>query len=153
MDAATHARLERLALDQGTTLFTVVQAALAATLTRHGAGTDLPLGTVVAGRDDEALNDLVGFFVNTLVLRCDTSGDPRFSELVGRVRETGLAAYAHQELPFDLVVEHLNPARSTARHPLVQVIVQVHPAEPQTLRAARWPGRRWGRTPGSRSST
>ncbi|MFD8979786.1 amino acid adenylation domain-containing protein [Streptomyces sp. NPDC059564] len=132
VDAATHARLERLALDHGTTLFTVVQAALAATLTRHGAGTDLPLGTVVAGRDDEALNDLVGFFVNTLVLRCDTSGDPRFSELVGRVKETGLAAYAHQELPFDLVVEHLNPVRSTARHPLVQVIVQVHPAEPRT---------------------
>ncbi|MET8751561.1 amino acid adenylation domain-containing protein [Streptomyces sp. NPDC004667] len=130
VDAATHARLERLALEHGTTLFTVVQAALAATLTRHGAGTDLPLGTVVAGRDDEALNDLVGFFVNTLVLRCDTSGNPRFSELVGRVRETGLAAYAHQELPFDLVVEHLNPQRSTARHPLVQVIVQVHPTEP-----------------------
>ncbi|GLV86878.1 hypothetical protein Slala03_65670 [Streptomyces lavendulae subsp. lavendulae] len=130
VDAATHARLERLALEHGTTLFTVVQAALAATLTRHGAGTDLPLGTVVAGRDDEALDELVGFFVNTLVLRCDTSGNPRFSELVGRVRETGLAAYAHQELPFDLVVEHLNPQRSTARHPLVQVIVQVHPAEP-----------------------
>ncbi|MFJ6722848.1 amino acid adenylation domain-containing protein, partial [Streptomyces sp. NPDC091259] len=132
LDAATHARLERLALEHGTTLFTVVQAAFAAVLTRHGAGTDLPLGTVTAGRDDEALTDLVGFFVNTLVLRCDTSGDPRFSELLRRVRDTDLAAYAHQDVPFDLVVERLNPVRSTAHHPLVQAIVQVHPAEPQT---------------------
>ncbi|MFD3807766.1 amino acid adenylation domain-containing protein [Streptomyces sp. NPDC058619] len=132
LDAATHARLERLALDHGATLFMVVQAALAATLTRHGAGTDLPLGTVIAGRDDEALDDLVGFFVNTLALRCDTSGDPRFDELLLRVRDTDLAAYAHQDLPFDLVVEQLNPVRSTAHHPLVQAVVQVHPAEPQT---------------------
>ncbi|WP_327250872.1 non-ribosomal peptide synthetase [Streptomyces sp. NBC_01244] len=130
LDADVHARLERLALDHGASVFMVVQAALAATLTRHGAGTDLPLGTVVAGRDDEALNDLVGFFVNTLVLRCDTSGDPRFADLLERVKDTDLAAYAHQDLPFDLVVEQLNPARSTAHHPLVQVVVQVHPAEP-----------------------
>ncbi|MGW7192452.1 non-ribosomal peptide synthetase, partial [Streptomyces sp. NPDC054838] len=131
LDAATHARLEQLALEHGTTLFTVVQAAFAALLTRHGAGTDLPLGTVTAGRDDEALSDLVGFFVNTLVLRCDTSGDPRFSELLRRVRDTDLAAYAHQDVPFDLVVERLNPVRSTAHHPLVQAIVQVQPAEAQ----------------------
>ncbi|MGI5446172.1 amino acid adenylation domain-containing protein [Streptomyces sp. CA-243310] len=132
LDADTHARLERLALDRGTTVLTVVQAALAATLTRHGAGTDLPLGTVTAGRDDEALDDLVGFFVNTLVLRCDTSGDPSFAELLERVRDTALGAYAHQELPFDLVVEQLNPVRSTAHHPLTQVIVQVQPDEPRT---------------------
>ncbi|MFJ5548060.1 amino acid adenylation domain-containing protein [Streptomyces sp. NPDC093225] len=131
LDAAVHARLERLALEHGASLLMVVQAALAAVLTRHGAGTDLPLGTVVAGRDDEVLDDLVGFFVNTLVLRCDTSGDPGFGELLDRVRETDLAAFAHQELPFDLVVERLNPARSTARHPLVQTIVQVQPAEPE----------------------
>ncbi|MFG2753360.1 amino acid adenylation domain-containing protein [Streptomyces xanthophaeus] len=131
LDAGTHARLEALALEHGATLFMVVQAAFAAALTRHGAGTDLPLGTVVAGRDDEALDDVVGFFVNTLVLRCDTSGDPRFTELLGRVRDTDLAAYAHQDLPFDLVVEQLNPVRSTAHHPLVQAVVQVQPAEPQ----------------------
>ncbi|MGW7344869.1 amino acid adenylation domain-containing protein [Streptomyces sp. NPDC054854] len=140
VDAATHARLERLALDHGATLFTVVQAAFAATLTRHGAGTDLPLGTVVAGRDDEALDDLVGFFVNTLALRCDTSGDPRFTELLGRVRDTAYAAYAHAELPFDLVVEQLNPVRSTAHHPLVQAVVQVQPAEAGPPRATALAG-------------
>ncbi|MGW7052598.1 amino acid adenylation domain-containing protein [Streptomyces sp. NPDC054887] len=129
VDADTHARLEALALEHGATLLMVVQAALAAVLTRHGAGTDLPLGTVVAGRDDQALDELVGFFVNTLVLRTDTSGNPSFAELLERVRETDLAAFAHQQLPFDLVVEELNPVRSTAHHPLVQVMVQVHPAE------------------------
>jgi amino acid adenylation domain-containing protein len=132
LDADVHARLERLALDHGATLFMVVQAALASLLTRHGAGTDLPLGTVVAGRDDEVLDDLVGFFVNTVVLRCDTSGNPRFGELLDRVLTTDLAAFAHQELPFDLVVERLNPRRSTDRHPLVQTVVQVEPADPVT---------------------
>ncbi|MEV4948952.1 amino acid adenylation domain-containing protein [Streptomyces sp. NPDC053755] len=129
VDADVHARLEALALEHGATLLMVVQAAFAAVLTRHGAGTDLPLGTVVAGRDDQSLDDLVGFFVNTLVLRTDTSGNPSFAELLTRVREADLAAFAHQQLPFDLVVERLNPVRSTAHHPLVQVMVQVHPAE------------------------
>ncbi|MFD5098044.1 amino acid adenylation domain-containing protein [Streptomyces albidochromogenes] len=129
LDADTHARLEALALEHGATLLMVVQAALAAVLTRHGAGTDLPLGTVVAGRDDQALDELVGFFVNTLVLRTDTSGNPPFAELLDRVRKSDLAAFAHQQLPFDLVVEELNPVRSTAHHPLVQVMVQVHPAD------------------------
>ncbi|MGV9312184.1 amino acid adenylation domain-containing protein [Streptomyces sp. NPDC003691] len=133
LDAAVHAALERLALAHGATLLMVAQAALAAVLTRHGAGTDLPLGTVVAGRDDQALDELVGFFVNTLVLRTDTGGNPSFGELLDRVRETDLAAFAHQQLPFDLVVEELNPVRSAAHHPLVQVMVQVHPAEPVSV--------------------
>ncbi|MET7343365.1 amino acid adenylation domain-containing protein [Streptomyces sp. NPDC087866] len=140
VDAATHEALEELARRHGATLFMVVQAALAAVLTRHGAGTDLPLATMTAGRDDEALSDLVGFFVNTLVLRTDTSGDPAFAELLERVRDTDLAAYAHQGLPFDRIVEHLNPARSTAHHPLAQYVVQLHhdytsaPAEGPLLR-------------------
>lgn len=129
LDAASHARLRRLARANAATAFMVVQAAFAATLTRHGAGTDLPLGTFVAGRDEGALDRLVGFFVNTLVTRVDTSANPSFAELLLRVRETDLQAYAHQDVPFERLVEHLNPQRSAAHHPLVQVMVQLDRVE------------------------
>ncbi|WP_408661880.1 amino acid adenylation domain-containing protein, partial [Jatrophihabitans sp.] len=129
----THASLRQLSQATGATMFMLLHAAVAALLHRTGSGDDITIGAPIAGRTDAALDDLVGFFVNTLVLRTDLSGDPTFTELAGRVRTGDLAAFSHADVPFEAVVERLNPARSLARNPLFQVMTGYHSRTGESL--------------------
>ena len=116
------ARLVELSRRENATLFMTLLTAFYVLLYRYTGEPDIVVGTPVANRNRKELESLIGFFVNTLALRADLSGDPAFRELLAQVREVSLGAYAHQELPFEMVVEELSPIRDPSRNPLFQVM-------------------------------
>ena len=126
ISAHTLARLHELGRDESCTLFMVLLAAFDAVLARYAGQTDIVVGTPIAGRSRTELEGLIGFFVNTLVLRTDLSGNPSFRELLARVKHAALDAYAHQDVPFEKLVEVVQPPRSRSYNPLVQVMLTVH---------------------------
>jgi amino acid adenylation domain-containing protein len=126
--------LKRVSRQHGVTLFMTLLAGLKTFLGRYTHQSDLVVGTPIAGRGRAEFEPLVGFFANTLALRTDLSGDPTFAELLGRVRETALGAYAHQDMPFEMLVEELRPERDQSRQPLFQVMLVLQHARDAALR-------------------
>ena len=118
-------RIEQLCGELNVTLYMLLLAAFDVLLHRYTGATDLVVGSPIANRSHEEFENLIGFFVNVLVMRVDASGDPAFSELVSRVKATALGAYAHQELPFDVLLDELRPRRDPGYAPLVQVLFAV----------------------------
>ncbi len=118
--------IKRLSQREGTTLFMTLLAAFQTLLMRYTSQDDIVVGTPIAGRSQAETENLIGFFVNTLALRTDLSGDPSFKELLARVKEVTLGAYTHQDVPFEKLVEELQPERSLSRTPLFQVVFALH---------------------------
>lgn len=126
--------LTELSNREGATLFMTLLAAFQVLLWRYSQQDDIVVGSPIAGRNREEIENLIGFFVNTLVLRTDLSGNPTFLKLLEQVKDTALAAYAHQDLPFEKLVEELQPERDLTRNPLFQVMFQFQNALPSQLR-------------------
>ncbi|MFF0526955.1 amino acid adenylation domain-containing protein [Nocardia amikacinitolerans] len=139
IDAVTHRELQAVATTNNVSMFMVLHAALAVLLHRMTATDDIAVGTAIAGRGHPALDRMIGMFVNTLVLRTRLDPDARFTDLLHSVRDTDLDAFAHADLPFERLVEVLNPARSQAHHPLFQVMLSVRN---RPLRSLELPGLR-----------
>ncbi|NUS45757.1 MAG: amino acid adenylation domain-containing protein [Mycobacteriaceae bacterium] len=128
VEAGVHAGLVELGRRHEASLFMVLHTALAVLLHRMAAVDDVCVGTPIAGRAATDLDELVGMFVGTLALRTRVDGGVSFARLLGRVREDDLDAFAHADVPFERLVEVLNPTRSSAHHPLFQVVLSVHNA-------------------------
>jgi len=120
--------LEALGRAEGATLFMTMLAAFAVLLQRYSGQDDIVVGSPIANRNRSEIEGLIGFFANSLVMRADVSGEPSFRELLGRVREAALGAYEHQDLPFEKLVEELEPERDMSRNPLFQVSFAVQNA-------------------------